>query len=106
VRNHEAPSENYFRLGGLVEAGSIVRRPDSMTIEFKITDTNQAIIVEYNGILPDLFREGQGVIGFGRMQGDTLFVADEILAKHDENYMPPEVKAAINQKHAAQDYPI
>lgn len=87
----EAPKDHSFRLGGLVVAGT-VKRPDeeSLKIQFDLTDTAESITVHYEGILPDLFREGQGIVATGKMQGD-VFIAEQVLAKHDENYMPPEV---------------
>ncbi len=92
----EAPFDKRIRVGGLVVVGSLVRG-DGLSVTFDITDNAQTIKVRYDGILPDLFREGQGIIANGRMAGDNLVTADEVLAKHDENYMPPEVKHAIEQ---------
>ena len=86
-----------FRLGGLVEEGSVQK--EGQTVRFTVTDTNKTVKVVYRGILPDLFREGQGVIARGRMGDNGMFVAEEVLAKHDENYMPPEVKQSL-QPHA------
>lgn len=91
----EVPDNHVFRLGGLVENGSVKRRQDSLEVEFRVTDTAHNIPVVYTGILPDLFREGQGIIALGRLNGNGMFVADEVLAKHDENYMPPEVAEAL-----------
>jgi cytochrome c-type biogenesis protein CcmE len=88
------PDGRRFRLGGLVEEGSVVRRADGITVDFRVTDLTNTVPVTYTGVLPDLFREGQGVIAHGRMQ-DGVFVADEVLAKHDENYMPPEVAKSL-----------
>ncbi|MCW8955675.1 MAG: cytochrome c maturation protein CcmE [Gammaproteobacteria bacterium] len=90
VKAGEAPKEHSFRLGGLVVDGSVVRDPDSLKINFDLTDTAEVINVQYEGILPDLFREGQGIVATGKIQ-NGLFIADQVLAKHDENYMPPEV---------------
>lgn len=87
-----------FRLGGLVEEGSVKRLPDGMTVEFTVTDTAERLNVTYTGILPDLFREGQGVVAEGRLREDGVFVARDVLAKHDENYMPPEVAKALKEK--------
>ncbi len=84
-----------FRMGGLVEEGSVRRRDDGLTVEFRITDLAESIPVTYKGILPDLFREGQGVVVEGRLNGAGVFEAREVLAKHDETYMPPEVAAAL-----------
>src|SRR5690606_10717255 len=85
------PEDRNFRLGGMVKEGSLNRLPDSLKIRFTVTDYAADVTVEYEGILPDLFREGQGVVTIGKMQDNNLFVAEEVLAKHDENYMPPEV---------------
>ena len=87
----DAPSDHTFRLGGLVTDGSVQRQPDGLTVQFDVTDTAKNVKVQYTGILPDLFREGQGIVAHGRLRDDGVFVADEVLAKHDENYMPPEV---------------
>jgi cytochrome c-type biogenesis protein CcmE len=91
----EAPVGHPFRLGGLVEGGSIQRAGDGLTVRFVVTDTAHRIPVTYTGILPDLFREGQGIVALGKLAGDGNFAADEVLAKHDENYMPPEVAGAL-----------
>ena len=91
----EAPPNHPFRLGGLVTAGSVQRLPDGLTVQFDVTDNEETVPVEYTGILPDLFREGQGIIAKGQLRGDGVFVASEVLAKHDENYMPPEVAASL-----------
>lgn len=95
VKNGEAPAERSFRVGGLVVAGSVVRATDSLLVKFDITDNAESMSVEYSGILPDLFREGQGIVAMGAFNGQNIFVADEVLAKHDENYMPPEVADAL-----------
>jgi cytochrome c-type biogenesis protein CcmE len=87
-----------FRLGGLVEEGSVKRLPDGLTVEFTVTDTQTRMGVTYTGILPDLFREGQGVVAEGRLREDGVFVARDVLAKHDENYMPPEVAKALQER--------
>ncbi|MFI4983032.1 MAG: cytochrome c maturation protein CcmE [Nevskiales bacterium] len=91
----EAPKERVFRIGGLVKDGTLKR--NEMTIHFIVTDTVKEIPVAYTGILPDLFKEGKGVVAQGKMDGDGQFVAAEVLAKHDENYMPPEAKHALDQ---------
>jgi cytochrome c-type biogenesis protein CcmE len=91
----EAPHDRVFRVGGLVKAGSLKR--DSLTASFVITDTVREVPVRYTGILPDLFKEGRGAVAQGRLNAAGEFVADEILAKHDENYMPPEAKHALDQ---------
>jgi cytochrome c-type biogenesis protein CcmE len=90
----EAPSSRTFRVGGLVENGSVKREPGSLEVRFTLTDFNKEIGVSYTGILPDLFREGQGIIARGKLDNGQ-FVAEEVLAKHDENYMPPEVKDSL-----------
>ncbi|MBO9512482.1 MAG: cytochrome c maturation protein CcmE [Variovorax sp.] len=97
VMAREAPAARTFRLGGLVAPGSIRREGDGMTIRFTVTDTAQAVPVVYRGLLPDLFREGKGVVAGGRLREDGTFVATEVLAKHDENYMPPEAADALKK---------
>ena len=97
VAAHEAPQGRAFRIGGLVEAGSLVREADSLTVRFRVTDTARTIPVVYTGLLPDLFKEGKGVVAQGTLGQDGTFRATEVLAKHDENYMPPEAKAALEQ---------
>ena len=97
VAANEAPRDRPFRIGGLVEDGSLVREKDALTVRFKVTDTAKTIPVVYTGILPDLFREGKGVVAQGRMQSDGTFRASEVLAKHDENYMPPEAAHALDK---------
>lgn len=93
----EAPVDVRIRAGGMVEEGSVVRDPDSLKVQFRVTDFNASVPVEYDGILPDLFAEGQGVVAMGRLNGEGRFVADQVLAKHDENYMPPEVAEALKK---------
>ncbi len=95
----DAPSGRRFRLGGLVTPGSIEREPGSLKVSFLVTDNQNTLSVEYEGVLPDLFRDGQGVIAHGTMDDNGIFVADEVLAKHDENYMPPEVADALKEAH-------
>jgi len=102
VANGEAPTSRAFRIGGLVEEGSIKREGDGLTTRFVVTDTAQTIPVTYTGILPDLFKEGKGVVAEGRLGPDGLFAATQVLAKHDENYMPPEAAHAIEQAQKAQ----
>ncbi len=102
VANGEAPTGRAFRIGGLVEAGSVRREADGLTTRFVVTDTAQSIPVAYTGILPDLFKEGKGVVAEGRLGTDGLFAATQVLAKHDENYMPPEAASAIEQAQKAQ----
>jgi cytochrome c-type biogenesis protein CcmE len=98
----EAPKDRAFRVGGMVQTGSVKRQGDGLTVEFVVTDTAKSIPVTYKGILPDLFREGKGVVAQGVLGADGVFRANEVLAKHDENYMPPEAKHAIDQAHKAQ----
>ncbi|MEW6353014.1 MAG: cytochrome c maturation protein CcmE [Pseudomonadota bacterium] len=100
VLEAQAPKDRAFRLGGLVEQGSIKREDDGLTVHFAVTDTAKTIPVTYKGILPDLFREGQGVVAQGRLSDTGVFVASEVLAKHDENYMPPEVADAVKKGQA------
>ena len=97
VAANEAPKDRSFRVGGLVEAGSVVRDKDALTVRFNVTDTARTIAVVYTGILPDLFREGKGVVAQGKMGADGKFHATEVLAKHDENYMPPEAAEALKK---------
>ena len=98
----EAPLDRTFRIGGMVEEGSLKRLPDGLSVEFKVTDTARAIPVTYTGILPDLFKEGKGVVAQGKLGPDGVFRATEVLAKHDENYMPPDAAHAIEQAQKAQ----
>jgi len=95
VSNHEAPANRSFRLGGLVVDGSLKRQTDGLTVDFVVTDTANNIPVRYKGILPDLFKEGKSVVAQGKLDAEGLFVADQVLAKHDENYMPPEAAKAL-----------
>jgi cytochrome c-type biogenesis protein CcmE len=97
----DAPKDHTFRLGGLVTDGSVQRQPDGLTVQFDVTDTAKNVTVQYTGILPDLFREGQGIVAHGSLRDDGVFVADEVLAKHDENYMPPEVADSLQAAHDA-----
>jgi len=93
----EAPQGAKFRLGGIVQEGSVQRTPDSLDVRFVLTDLAESVPVTYSGILPDLFREGQGLVTMGRLNANGVFVADEVLAKHDENYMSPEVAEALEK---------
>jgi len=102
VVSKEAPQNRTFRIGGLVEAGSVKREPDGLTTLFVVTDTANRIPVSYKGALPDLFKEGKGVVSQGKLGADGVFVASEVLAKHDENYMPPEAAHALEQAQKAQ----
>ena len=92
----EAPIDRTFRVGGLVENGTLKRDPDGLTVRFTVTDTAASIPVVYKGILPDLFKEGRGCVAQGKIGADGVFQAEQVLAKHDENYMPPEAGAAID----------
>jgi cytochrome c-type biogenesis protein CcmE len=102
VLANEAPHGKAFRIGGMVEAGSLKRENDGLTVHFRVTDTAKTIPVVYTGILPDLFKEGKGVVAQGKLRTDGAFEATEVLAKHDENYMPPDAKHAIEQAQKAQ----
>jgi cytochrome c-type biogenesis protein CcmE len=96
------PADERFRLGGMVAKGSVQQKAGTLDIEFLVTDFKHTVPVKYTGILPDLFREGQGVVAHGRMQG-SVFVADEILAKHDEKYMPPQVADSLKDNPPPPD---
>ncbi len=98
----EAPQGRAFRIGGMIEKGSIKRVGDTLTVDFVVTDTVHAVPVDYTGVLPDLFKEGKGVVAQGSLGPDGVFHASEVLAKHDENYMPPDAKHAIEQAQKAQ----
>ncbi len=98
VKAGKAPADALFRLGGMVVEGSVVRPGNDLTVQFDLTDYDQTVTVVYTGILPDLFREGQGIISSGRLRSDGVFAADEVLAKHDENYMPPEIAESLKTK--------
>ena len=100
-----APPREAFRLGGLVEAGSLRREADGLTVRFVVTDGAQRIPVQYRGLLPDLFREAKGVVVAGRLRPDGAFHATEVLAKHDENYMPPPAAAALEQGRGKEPQP-
>lgn len=99
VMANEAPADAVFRLGGLVVENSIARQEDGLTVHFAVTDNAETVRVSYTGILPDLFGEGQGVVTKGRLGPDGLFYADEVLAKHDESYLPPEVASTLQAAH-------
>jgi cytochrome c-type biogenesis protein CcmE len=101
VASHEAPQGRPFRIGGLVEAGSLTRDPSNLTVHFRVTDTARTIGVTYTGLLPDLFKEGKGVVAQGTLDPDGTFRASEVLAKHDENYMPPAAADAVKQAREA-----
>lgn len=104
VHEGHAPKETLFRIGGLVVEGSVARQSDGITTEFALTDTAQNVPIRYTGLLPDLFREGQGIVAQGQLNEEGVFVAQEVLAKHDENYMPPEVAEALAA--AGGEHPI
>jgi len=95
----EAPQGRSFRIGGMVKEGSLQRQADGVTMRFVVTDTEKEMTVAYKGILPDLFREGKGVVAQGKLGDDGVFAASEVLAKHDENYMPPEAAKAVGDAH-------
>lgn len=99
----EAPRNHTFRIGGMVEEGSVSRDPDNLDVSFVLTDHVNKTSVRFSGILPDLFREGQGILAQGKLDEQDIFIADEVLAKHDENYMPPEIDEALK---AAQEKDI
>jgi cytochrome c-type biogenesis protein CcmE len=104
VTSGAVPAGERFRLGGMVTKGSVQRAPGSLEIRFVVTDFKHDVPVSYTGVLPDLFREGQGVVAHGKMSGAT-FVADEVLAKHDEKYMPPEVARSLKKRQAESTTP-
>ena len=97
IANGEAPLDTRIRAGGMVEKGSVQRSSDSLDVRFVVTDFNKSVPITYRGILPDLFREGQGIVALGKLNADGVVVADEVLAKHDEKYMPPEVTKALKE---------
>jgi cytochrome c-type biogenesis protein CcmE len=101
VAENKAPQGRTFRIGGMVEKGSVRRQSDGVTVQFVVTDTAKTLPVLFKGALPDLFREGKGVVAQGRLDADGVFRASEVLAKHDENYMPPEAKDAVDKAHKA-----
>jgi len=101
VANGEVPKGQSFRIGGMVEDGSLVRDGDGLTVHFVVTDTAKSVPVTYKGILPDLFKEGKGAVAQGQLGADGTFVASEVLAKHDENYMPPEAAEALAKAKAS-----
>jgi cytochrome c-type biogenesis protein CcmE len=101
IKAGEAPTSRSFRIGGLVVNGSVKREEGGLAVKFDLTDNSATVPVTYTGILPDLFREGQGIVAMGTLDSTGLFVADEVLAKHDENYMPPEVADALKAADAA-----
>ena len=105
IANGEAPLDTRIRAGGMVEKGSLERSADSLDVRFVVTDFNKSVPITYRGILPDLFREGQGIVALGRVNAEGVVVADEVLAKHDEKYMPPEVTKALKESGQAATSP-
>ncbi len=103
VEKGNYPDDRNFRVGGLVVDGSVRREPGELEVRFDLTDLDSELTVSYEGVLPDLFREGQGIIAHGRLNTAGVFVADEVLAKHDENYMPPEVAESLAKHAEAQE---
>lgn len=101
IAEGKAPVGTRIRAGGMVVDGSVKRATDSLKVQFEITDFEHQVVVEFTGILPDLFREGQGIIAQGKMDANGIFQADEVLAKHDENYMPPEIAESMKKKQEA-----
>jgi cytochrome c-type biogenesis protein CcmE len=104
IANGEAPQGTRIRAGGMVEMGSVKRSGDSLETDFVVSDGVKSVTIRYSGILPDLFREGQGIVAMGKLDAQGLLVADEVLAKHDENYMPPEVMQALEQSGMKAQY--
>ena len=104
IANGEAPQDTRIRAGGLVEEGSVKRSSDSLDTDFVVTDGARNVTIRYSGILPDLFREGQGIVAMGKLDANGVLIADEVLAKHDENYMPPEVMQALEQSGMQQKH--
>ncbi|WP_079201439.1 cytochrome c maturation protein CcmE [Pseudomonas sp. CC6-YY-74] len=104
IANGEAPQDTRIRAGGLVEEGSVTRSSNSLETDFVVTDGAENVTIRYSGILPDLFREGQGIVAMGKVNADGVLIADQVLAKHDENYMPPEVMHALEQSAMKQKY--
>jgi cytochrome c-type biogenesis protein CcmE len=103
VEAKKAPQGRAFRIGGMVVPGSVKRQPDGVTVQFVVTDTAKNVPVVYKGLLPDLFKEGKGVVTQGKLGGDGVFYASEVLAKHDENYMPPAAADAIKQAQSINE---
>jgi cytochrome c-type biogenesis protein CcmE len=104
IANGEAPQDTRIRAGGLVEEGSVKRSSDSLETDFVVTDGAKSVTIRFSGILPDLFREGQGIVAMGKLDASGVLIADEVLAKHDENYMPPEVMQALEQSGMKQKH--
>jgi cytochrome c-type biogenesis protein CcmE len=106
IASGEAPQDTRIRAGGMVAQGSLQRSADSLDVRFVVTDFNQSVTITYRGILPDLFREGQGIVALGKLNADGVVVADEVLAKHDEKYMPPEVTKALKESGQTAPAPL
>ena len=106
IANGEAPLDRRIRAGGMVAEGSLQRSADSLDVRFVVTDFNRSVTIAYRGILPDLFREGQGIVALGKLDANGVVVADEVLAKHDEKYMPPEVTKALKDSGQSPPAPI
>ncbi|MNN00846.1 Cytochrome c-type biogenesis protein CcmE [compost metagenome] len=104
IANGEAPQDTRIRAGGMVEKGSLKRSADSLDVQFVVTDFAKSVTVKYRGILPDLFREGQGIVALGKLDANGVLTADEVLAKHDEKYMPPEVTKALKDSGKMGQY--
>ncbi|WP_172147080.1 MULTISPECIES: cytochrome c maturation protein CcmE [Pseudomonas] len=104
IASGEAPQDTRIRAGGLVEVGSVKRSSDTLDTDFVVTDGAASVTIRYRGILPDLFREGQGIVAMGKVNADGVLIADQVLAKHDENYMPPEVMQALEQSAMKQKH--
>ncbi|MBO3275733.1 cytochrome c maturation protein CcmE [Pseudomonas schmalbachii] len=104
IANGEAPQDTRIRAGGMVEKGSLTRSADSLDVQFVVTDFAKSVTVRYRGILPDLFREGQGIVALGKLDANGVLTADEVLAKHDEKYMPPEVTKALKDSGKMGEY--
>ena len=102
----EMPANKLFRVGGLVVAGTVIKGKDGLTTDFGLTDMNRSITIRHTGLLPDLFREGQGIVAQGTLNEKGIFIAQEVLAKHDENYMPPEVAASLKYQDGLVSYPF
>jgi cytochrome c-type biogenesis protein CcmE len=103
IAEGEAPNNVMIRVGGMVVEGSVNRDPTSLAVQFEVTDYAHAVKIEYKGILPDLFREGQGIVAQGKLNQDSVLIAQEVLAKHDENYMPPEIADALDKAKKKAD---
>ena len=103
IVNGEAPKNHTFRVGGMVVDGSVNREEGNIEVAFDLTDYKEKVTVKYSGILPDLFREGQGIVALGRLNDSGVFMAEEVLAKHDENYMPPEVADALKKNEMPKE---